>query len=85
MKTQTLEAITAAVAMLTLVVALGYAMAETIERSEPSGVVVPPPPASPPVDPAAQRLIDELHKRLQAPVLSRVPFVADTQSAKVWM
>ncbi len=85
MKTQMLEAITAAAAMLTLVAVLGYAMAQTLGREEPSTVTVPPPAATPPIDPEAQRLINELREQLRVPAYYRVPAVADVKHAKVWM
>ncbi len=85
MKTQTLEAIIAAVAMLTLVATLGFAMAETLRHDAPTTAAVPPAPAAPPIDPEAQRLINELREQLRVPAYYRVPAVADVKHAKVWM
>jgi hypothetical protein len=79
-------AVVAEAAALTLVAVLGYAMAQTLEREEPTAIMIPPPPAAAPkIDPDVQRLIDEVRKVTQAPAFHHVPFAGDVQRNKVWM
>ncbi len=82
---KTIEAVLSALAMLALVVALGLAMAITLERGQSVAITVPPAEKNPPIRPEVQRLIDELRRLTEAPAFYRIPWAGDRVNQKVLM